>query len=722
MGTTTTISQKLAEARLGVLALPGLVLSVVLALSAAGAAEPERPAPGWGDFALSLSETLTPLNHQRVGSGWTVVQPIPETVMGVGSFYAPPLLCPNLRAVFDLVADGEVLQDRYDLGKGDVGLLYAGGFWKPDRIVRKGTFHQLRSERLISVGVQSELIPLYGRAGFLLKVTLVNRTDRAMTVAVRPSIEPGGPDWVSLDKWGYHAPPVGPPAHESHEGVWVNPVFDKTSVRLTLFDESRQLNLPPQGTGTAWLALVATKLDETPQKPAHLADWEAETAKAWQDRLDWALARMPRLESDIPGLADYYRRSVLSGLVCIWENPNYVVNPYVSTSGMDGGAMCAYLWDLGAYAPDIMTLLLGEKSKPILERMAGIDLEKYYAFTPNGDGVGCSYSYSPFAFTRFVWGVSRHAGPDQKLFDTAKKLVLDAETKYPERNGLLDYGVQHNLLEMRGRGYEHFVPSPNVERAWCLDRLADLGQLLGHSPEELQAWRTKAAEIRTAVKRELWDPSRGWFKCLYPDGGVEYVYSIQAFDVLRAIPDDPEIRAGLLAQLRPGAFLADCGVQSVSREDAIHFETVDTDWSGGGAYVGDGADLALTLYEIGEPERAWDVLRRYFWMGKLLYYPQEMLADRPAVPAHKRANCIGGLTGAQAVVYGLAGFDPRPDGSLRLHPQPPKTGRIALRGFRFRDLVVDVEFQDGQCRVVRNGAEVYRGPAKPLVLTPSPAK
>ena len=219
--------------------------------------------------------------------------------------------------------------------------------------------------------------------------------------------------------------------------------------------------------------------------------------------------------------------------------------------------------------------------------------------------------------------------------------------------------------------------------------------------------------IRAAVKQKLWDPKRKWFKCLYPDGHAEHVYSIQMFNVLRAMPEDAEIRRGLLTHLRPGAFLANYGVQSVSREDAVHFSAFDTDWSGGGAYVGSGPELAQILYHLGESDLAWNVLRRFFWMGGMLpYYPQEMLADRPAVPAHKRANCNSGLVHAQAILYGLAGFDPRIDGSLWVHPHPPKAGRIALKGYRIRGHVVDLYLEPKIARVVCDGREVYQGEPK----------
>jgi len=359
------------------------------------------------------------------------------------------------------------------------------------------------------------------------------------------------------------------------------------------------------------------------------------------------------------------------------------------------------------------TLMFGDHIHTMARNLATIDLTKNYAVTPAGTGIGVSYAYSTWAFVSLVWEIFRHYGPDEHLYQQAKRLVLNAEQIYPEKNGLMDFGTQKNLLEMRSTGWQHFVASPNAERAWNLDRLADMAGLLDTDSKDTTQWRRDAREIRQAVVDELWDKETKWFVSKFPDGTADTTYSVQVFDAIRAGVGNESVKDAVFSHLTEGKFLGKYGISSVSREDSVHYEVNDPDWSGGGAYMGEGPQLALTLYEQDRPEKAWDVLKRFFWMGHhLAYFPQEQMADRPSTPAHKRANIISGLGGAEAILYGLAGIEPQPDGSLWVNPQPPSEGSIQLKGYSFRGPTIDIQLETDSCTIVVDGQTVYTGEVK----------
>jgi hypothetical protein len=325
--------------------------------------------------------------------------------------------------------------------------------------------------------------------------------------------------------------------------------------------------------------------------------------------------------------------------------------------------------------------------------------------TPSGATFGHPYSYNGWSMLRLLDALTAHGVAGKADYLRVRDRFLAWDSAAAVRDDLVDYGVQRNLLEMRGAGWEHFVASPNAERAWCYDTLARLAEHFGATPPA--AWRAVAQRIRHAVRQRLWDPDRGWFRSIYPDGHEEVVYSIQAFDVIDAGGCDAAMTGAILTHLRDGAFLGLCGVSSVSREDEAHYELNDPDWSGGGAYAGEGPALVQTLYQIGRGDLAWDVLRRHLWMGEHLpYFPQEHYCDRPAAPAHKRANCNAGLAGAQALIFGMAGVRPQLDGSITYRPVGPPGRCVELRGLVVRGRSIDIEMQDGCARVRVDGREM----------------
>jgi hypothetical protein len=641
------------------------------------------------DFAFDLRRAALPADIW-VGSGWTTVAPTAGSVAGVGGWFAPPYAAPDSRLSMTIEVDGRPVPDGARPGMGDRGLLYAGGTWRPDHVVRNGTYHQYRDGALVSVAVRSSLTPLYGAAGYRLEVSVRNRTDRVLRVALRPELTSGGVAEVPLSQWGWMPPTSG-------------------SLTPTLVHSGAVQHVPPDGSAEFITTVLIGSDNVDP----------VDTTGVWQGRLRQTLHRVPRVATDIAGLEAYYRRSLASGLVCLWDNPTVVTTPFVATSGLDGGAVCAYAWDTGGYAPHLLTLMLGSSVGDLIKAMVRADLTSSYAIAPDGSGVGVPYAYSGWSLLSLAYAMAAQHGIDAdlvyRLYDVHK--ALDGRFRPdPGSGGLRDYGDQHNLLEMRGAGWEHVVASPNAERARSLEMLAQLALASG-ATLPVALLREQVEAIRSAVMAQLWDDTAGWFRSRYPDGHTELAYSVQAFDALRAGAGTPAIAAAMLTHLRPGAFLGEYGVSSISAEDERHYELGDIDWSGGGAYTGEAPQLALTLWERGESALAWQVMRRLLWMGEHFpYFPQEHYCDRPAAPpVGRRANVIAGLTGAEAILTGLAGIRPQPDGSLVVDPHPVPEGTVELTGLEFRGRSVDVVVAPDGCQVTVDGREMYAGAARQVL-------
>jgi hypothetical protein len=706
---------------------------------------------GWrlSDLAIDLNKLVTPANQLWVGSGYTTVNPVLGSVLGVADVLSPPFSGRNflLKALF--VANGDTIRDQFVWGSKPDNILYTGGSWQPDRVIRRGTYHRRHAGGVISFEIVTYLIPLADRMGFMIRYEVKNRASAPLAIRMIPSVDPGYPSVIPLKDWGFMPPPWGtspapygfsPPTRSivvngSGETQW-----NTDEVKGRLYQEGGDVVIDSGERKTGYVGVLfsetvplrreKSQVDSSealrgdagalrkgdggavlPERP-DFAGWERSTDERWAKRLKWALGSIPIVRSKNVALENYYKRAIASGLVCIWEKPEFVMSPSLVTSGLDGGSMTSYIWDIAGYAPNMMTMMMGDKMPEIARYMASIDLEKYNAYTPDGVGTGVRYAYSTVAYTALVYAITCHREIYPDLFEQARRLIVKDEER-PMVNGVIDYGEQKNLLEMRGMGWEHRVPSPNAERVWCFRKLAEMGARAGYAPGICEQWKKRSDSIAAAIRKELWDEEAGWFDCKYPDGHRERVYSIQVFDMLRTGVCTPAMKRRMVAQLVENKFLFPYGVSSVAKSDSLHYEVTDTDWGGGGSYSGDVPQLALDLYHEHMPRKAWDVLRRQFWLGELEpYFPQEHFCDRPASPGFKRANIIAGLTGAEAILFGLVGLDPRPDGSLWIDPQVTGKDPIEIRGFGYRGHVIDMIIAPASCMVSVDGRVKYRGRPK----------
>jgi hypothetical protein len=287
-------------------------------------------------YAFDLSASPTPPEHLWGSSGWSTVQPMPGTVCGVGGCFAPPFAAQDMRLGVALVADRRRIPDTGSRSKGDCGLLYSGGVWRPDRIERRGTYHWMKEGRLISLAVGSRLIPLHGAHGYGFEVEVYNRGEESISIAVETDWHPGAPGAMPLSEWTSAPPEPGHPVEPEGEGLWRN-----AQVRLRMAREGRETALAP-GAGAVWVITVSM---EDPNGPPAAVPERPAAGRAWHDRLNIHGGRLPSLNSPREDLNSYYRRAAISGLVCLWDHPDFGLQPWPVTCGMDGRAISAYVWD-----------------------------------------------------------------------------------------------------------------------------------------------------------------------------------------------------------------------------------------------------------------------------------------------------------------------------------------------------------------------------------------
>ncbi|MBW7461153.1 hypothetical protein K0U00_44575, partial [Paenibacillus sepulcri] len=212
-------------------------------------------------------------------------------------------------------------------------------------------------------------------------------------------------------------------------GIWEN-----EEVRLTLLqDDERSSLLAPGEEAVYRFSVVLTRCgEECP--PGSLADWEKRTEDVWRERIERMCGSVPRLESDIPGLDDYYNRSLASGLVCLWEHPDFAMSPFPVVSGMEGAGVCCYPWDTGGYAGRMLAMMIGSgKMIELATLMANSGIESHSRFSPSGAGKDVPYSYNMWSFFNLVWSNMQQNGEGRQLYGTMHRLLLSEEERFPAR-------------------------------------------------------------------------------------------------------------------------------------------------------------------------------------------------------------------------------------------------------------------------------------------------
>ncbi|MBN1909822.1 MAG: hypothetical protein JW818_08800 [Pirellulales bacterium] len=669
-------------------------------------------------FGVPARRMILRPKHLFVSSGWMTVRPDVKE-FGFSSLFSPPLLA--YPAQVGITLDGRPIE-------------VADYTWYPSEV-------ELRGKPTVGLDVAGRVVPLAGVPAVVCELNLTNRSARPVSSMIGLTAE--GTVGISRH-W-----PFSPPRAKSENTKRV-----ETPGRLILRSKDGHAELALAITGgqvkttngrllvpvalnpgerkTYWVVAVLDASEKTSDALSKIIEsperFVADAQRNWQRRIERLAATAPVLETPSAALAAFYRRALLTFLTCRWDKDTLLFRPWYATSGIDGGAMCAYLWDL-SYTSKMAILCDAPAVRRYLLAFAQADLTECNAINPlDGSPLGSMYSYNYYNLTRLAYdyvtltgdlGILSEKIRGETFLDYLYRYTLRTEdlTRPPE---LIDYGTNRNLLELkRTDDYQHFTPSPNSERVLIYARLESLFNWSGRkTPHDLAE---RARLLRARLIDELWDARLGWFRCRNRQGQPRIAYSIQIFDLLRTGVLSPEQKKAVLSHLNEDEFLGPYGVHSLSKRDE-GYDPGDADWGGPGAYAGDVPELIVDLIGAGFEQEGVDVLRRILWWGEFPYIPQAVLAGSRDYRDNGRANIIAGLSGGQAVLNGLLGI--RVDGR-QIHFRPVnhsiiaglKLSNLSIRGQKFT-LTVDAQ---AKTYTVESAGQVARRPVGQSLSLPLPS-
>jgi hypothetical protein len=216
--------------------------------------------------------------------------------------------------------------------------------------------------------------------------------------------------------------------------------------------------------------------------------------------------------------------------------------------------------------------------------------------------------------------------------------------------------------------------------------------------------RERAADLRTLLKKQLWNTDQQWFDFITPKGR-DLRWSNQMFKLFGSGVLDAETGKGLLSHLNEREFLSRYGLHSLSKLD-VAYDPMDIDNGGPGSCTSFPPQIAERLYKAGHADAAEDLVSRLLWWGERLpYWGDSIVADQMDYRKDTPLQCaFDSVAIAQCVIFGLFGIEPRFDGSIVICPHPLKlASRAALHGVKLHGLAFDVIVQESHFEVRTHG-------------------
>jgi hypothetical protein len=660
-------------------------------------------------YGKPSSQIIYLKKHLYVFNGMTSVGLDPMQ-FGVHRLVAPPYIANPFSADVVLFGKNVAVRDYQ---------------WYPSQCLFAG-------EAIRGIEPRLQVVPLKSHRGALVTLTLRNTTSDPLAVPVSWRIN-GGAGKVS--NWNFGVPG----SSKVITSIEANSiVLDTKNARLVgvvsgftseaeTNSLSAEITIAPGKESEHSLVLVfgdnnTVTVAKTKALAADPASLIAETHAYWARQIATADKRLPVLTGASPELQSFYRVGVMSYYSAHLEIPELLFNPIYVTSGVDGGGANCYLWD-ASYTAFAGVMLAPEITRNLITQFLKLDINKCYAFDPlHGSPQGPRYSYNYYNLARLVYTYLAVSGDLEFLNENIKGkpvitrlyeacLGLEDLSKPP---ALIDYGTNHNLLELRKtQNYTHVTPSPNAERILTYRYLTEIYQAAGQkTPHDLIQ---RGEELKKLFLHKLWNEDKQWLNTLDEKGNPRIALSIQIFDVLRTGMLSEKQERGILSHLNDKEFLSEWGVHSLAKTDPGYDER-DVDWGGPGAFTGDPTELIVDLCQAGYPEEAMRVLKSILWWGEMPYLPQAMRSDRKDYRQDGRANNVSGASTIHVVINGLFGVVAELD-KITIKPvnQPMMDG-LSLSGIQIRDRRFDVAVKNGKFTVTSDGKTMIRNLGEKVVL------
>lgn len=451
-----------------------------------------------------------------------------------------------------------------------------------------------------------------------------------------------------------------------------------------------------------------------------------QTAARWSAQENELYSRLPSFESDNPKLNLFYQRSLSHFLLNKWIVNEFVLNPYYGTGSINGGCVCNYLYNFGE-TWEIFPLYDPTSLRAHIKHFLGIDLTSHFAFTPvTGEAYGPWYPVNQEKIIFLIYYYVFHTGDIRFLGEKVNnRSILDwvifhatLRDALARKAVLVDYGTGNNHLELRGKyRYDNVLPDLNARRyanykaAYALCNLAGKGT-------RCSFLHKRAAALKQLILSTLWSEKHNWFYFIDSKHRKQLRYTVQMFKLLGGGVLDKAQEDGLISHLNDREFLSEYGLHSMSKMDPA-YDQKDIDNGGGGCCTPFVPQIIERLYKINRVAVADDIFQRILWWAeKMPYWGDSMVANHPDYRRDTPLICdIGGVAGAQSIIFGLFGIKAMETGQLTISPKPSLLAReFLLKNVRIREHVLDISLNNNRFTVQTKKRLIHSTTDNPVVV------